>query len=87
MIALQRTTLLPTSQRLPVTMAVTVLAIYSFIWLEYQSTQEKRTAERLKVESGWYVRGDTRPLASGARWSSWPAALFATWYPLCRHTG
>jgi hypothetical protein len=34
MIALQRTTLLPTSQRLPVTMAMAVLAIYSFIWLE-----------------------------------------------------
>jgi hypothetical protein len=61
MIALQRTTLLPTSQRLPVTMAMAVLAIYSFIWLEYNSTQEKRTAERLKVESGWYLRGDNPP--------------------------
>ena len=45
-IALQRTTPLPTSQRLPVTKAVAVLAIYWFIWLEYNSTQEKRTAER-----------------------------------------
>ena len=87
MVALQRTTPLPTSQRLPVATAVAALAIYSFIWLEYNSTQEKRTAERLKEESGWYVRGDNPPPGfRGAVVILAIAAQFATWYPVCRHT-
>jgi len=83
LVALQRTWSLRTVQRLPITAAVVILAAYSFIWLRYNSEQEKRTAERLKQETGWYVRGDNPPPGfRGAVLLLAITALFATWYSI-----
>jgi uncharacterized membrane protein YkvI len=83
MLALQRSEALSKTQRVPITIAVLVLTVFACLWLDYNSKQEKRTAEQVKADTNWNVRGDNPPPGyRGAVILLAVAALFAIWVPV-----
>jgi hypothetical protein len=85
MLTLQLNGAWPTGRRVPVTIAVVVLAAYCFIWLRYNSKKDKEAADKVQDETGLQIRGlphEKAPL--GFRHALVLLAittLYATWYP------
>ena len=73
---------LQVGQRIPISIAVLILTVYTYLWIQYNDAEAHHVANRLSEEIGWRVRGQKPgPGYRGAVVLLAIVALLSMWLP------